>query len=223
MKILVIEDDEPLLKTVIAILEEEAYKVDYALNGDDGFFLAARGIYDLVICDIMLPERSGLSIVKELRTEDIRTPVVFLTAKDSIQDRVSGLDSGADDYLVKPFAVAELLARVRALLRRQRNGNDEEIGYGPISIRTSEHEGYVLGEPLKLTLKEYELLEYLLYNRQQILTRDQIFDRIWGFDSEAVISAVDVYIHFLRKKLSLHGCGQYIQTVRGVGYVFRGD
>jgi len=221
MKLLVVEDDQPLLKTLIAILEEEFYEVDSAVDGDNGLFLAERSIYDLLIFDIMLPQKSGLLVVKELRIKEIHTPVLFLTAKDSVQDRVNGLDAGADDYLVKPFAVEELLARVRALLRRNRTGDEDEVGYGPISLRTSEHAAYVGGKSLKLTIKEYELLEYLLYNHEQILTREQIFDRIWGFDSEAAISMVDVYVHFLRKKLAQ--CGKYIRTIRGVGYVFRRD
>lgn len=223
MKILVVEDDEPLLKTILSILGEEAYETDYALNGEDGYYFAQRNIYDLLIFDIMLPKRNGLSVIKELRTQGITTPVLFLTAKDTVQDRVNGLDAGADDYLVKPFALAELLARIRALLRRNRNANEDEIRYGPISVRPAEHDGFVDSEPLKLTLKEYELLEYLLYNREQILTREQIFDRIWGFDSEAVISIVDVYIHFLRKKLAPNGYDFFIHTIRGVGYVFRGE
>ena len=219
MKILVVEDDQPLLKTIISILEEEFYDVDFAVDGDNGLFLAERSIYDLLIFDIMLPQISGLLIVKELRIKDIHTPVLLLTAKDSVQDRVNGLDAGADDYLVKPFAVEELLARVRALLRRNRTVDEDELRYGPISLRPSEHAGFVDGKPLKLTIKEYELLEYLLYNREQILTREQIFNRIWGFDSKAALSMVDVYVHFLRKKLSQ--CGKYIHTIRGVGYVFR--
>jgi len=220
MKLLVVEDDQPLLKTIISILEEESYELDFAVDGDNGLFMAERGIYDLLIFDIMLPQRSGLLIVKELRSKEIHTPVLFLTAKDTVQDRVNGLDAGADDYLVKPFAVAELLARVRALLRRNRTVDEEEIRYESISLRPREHEGFVDGTPLKLTIKEYELLEYLLYNREQILTREQIFDRVWGFDSEAAISMVDVYVHFLRKKMGQSG---YIHTIRGVGYVFRGE
>jgi len=219
MKILVVEDDEPLLKTLISILEEGSYEVDFATDGDNGLYLAERRIYDLLILDIMLPQKSGLLIVKELRMKEIHTPVLFLTAKDSVQDRVNGLDAGADDYLVKPFAVEELLARVRALLRRNRTGDEDELRYGPISLRPSEHEGFVDGKPQKLTIKEYELLEYLINNREQILTREQIFDRVWGFDSEAAVSMVDVYVHFLRKKLSQYG--EYIRTVRGVGYVLR--
>ena len=219
MKILVVEDDEPLLKILISILEEGFYEVDFAVDGDNGLYLAERSIYDLLILDIMLPHKSGLLIVKELRLKEIHTPVLLLTAKDSVPDRVNGLDAGADDYLIKPFAVEELLARVRALLRRNRAGDEDELRYGPISLRPSEHEGFVDGKPQKLTIKEYELLEYLLYNREQILTREQIFDRVWGFDSEAAVSMVDVYVHFLRKKLSQYG--EYIRTVRGVGYVLR--
>ncbi|MDB5084840.1 MAG: DNA-binding response regulator [Bacilli bacterium] len=222
MRLLAVEDDAPLLDVIVKVLEDESYKVDRADTGTDGLFMAEQGIYDLLILDIMLPGVNGISIVKQLRAKSILTPILLLTARDTVEDRVKGLDAGADDYLIKPFAVAELLARTRALLRRQgKAGVEGEMAYGPIYLRSQTHEGYINDEPLNLTIKEYELLEFFLRNREQILTRDQIFDRIWGFGSEAISTVVDVYVHYLRKKLAAQGCDQYIRTVRGVGYMLK--
>jgi DNA-binding response OmpR family regulator len=167
----------------------------------------------------MLPGMNGLSIVKKLRNQSMVTPILFLTAMDSVEDRVSGLDSGADDYLVKPFAITELLARVRALLRRQgAMGTEGELSYSIISIKPKLHDAFVDGIPLQLTIKEFELLEFLVLNNEQILTREQIFDRIWGFDSDTASGIVDLYVHYLRKKMNIHGCDYLLHTVRGVGY-----
>jgi two-component system response regulator CiaR len=219
MRILVVEDDLPLRKVITELFEEESYQVDGTDSGDDGLFLAEQGIYDLLVLDIMLPGVSGLSIVKKLRLQSMVTPILFLTAKDSVEDRVQGLDVGADDYLVKPFAVSELLARVRALLRRQgAMGTEGEISYCGISIKPKLHDAFVAGMPMQLTIKEFELMEYLVINNEQILTREQIFDRVWGFDSDTANGIVDLYIHYLRKKMSLHNCDHLLHTVRGVGY-----
>ncbi|KEO81256.1 response regulator transcription factor [Tumebacillus flagellatus] len=224
MRILLVEDDRPLLDAIRQMFEEESYAVDTAENGDDGEMLATQGIYDLIVLDIMLPGTTGLEIVQHLRKRGLATPILLLTARDSVEDRVRGLDAGADDYLVKPFAVAELLARARALLRRNSSVNpDGDITYGPLSIRSKSRDGYVDNQPLKLTAKEYKLLEFLLINAEQILTREQIFDRVWGFEVDTNTSVVDVYLHYLRKKLAVHGCDHYIQTVRGVGCMLRGN
>ncbi len=222
MRILAVEDEIPLLHAVADILREEGYVVDCADRGDDGLYMAETGIYDLLVLDIMLPGLDGLSIVKKLRANGIRIPVLFLTAKDSVDARVKGLDAGADDYLVKPFAVEELLARIRALFRRNgKIGMEGELSYGLIQLKEKEHDGYVGDQPLKLTSKEYELLKYFLCNREQILTREQIFDRVWGIDSEANYGIVEVYVHYLRKKLADHGCESYIRTIRNVGYMLK--
>jgi two-component system response regulator CiaR len=219
MRILVVEDDLPLRKVITDLFEEEAYQVDGTDSGDDGLFLAEQGIYDLLVFDIMLPGMNGLSIVKKLRNQSMVTPVLFLTAMDSVEDRVHGLDAGADDYLVKPFAVSELLARVRALLRRQgAMGAEGDIYYSMISIKPKLHDAFVGDIPMQLTIKEFELMEYLVLNNEQILTREQIFDRIWGIDSDTANGIVDLYIHYLRKKMSLHNCDHLLHTVRGVGY-----
>lgn len=220
MLILAVEDEKALLQTIAGVLSDEGYQVDTADRGDDGLLLAERGIYDLLVLDIMMPGMDGLSLVRTLRAKGIMTPVLFLTAKDSIESRVEGLDAGADDYLVKPFAAEELTARVRALLRRQGKQNTEgELAYGPLSLKINEYDGFVDDEPMRLTTKEYELLKYFLQNREQILTRQQIFDRVWGIDSEANYGVVDLYVHYLRKKLGAYE--GFIRTIRNVGYILK--
>ncbi|NHM33079.1 response regulator transcription factor [Neobacillus terrae] len=221
MKILIVDDEKPLVEGISKILNEENYDVDTALNGYDGLLLARQSIYDVIILDIMLPEMDGFSIVKTLRNESIRTPILLLTAKDSVKDRVLGLDLGADDYLIKPFAGAELLARIRVLLRGKGDQTDTELVYGPININSIEHDGYVYSKKLNLTVKEYSLLEFFILNKEQILLRDQIFNRIWGFNSEAGLSVVDVYVHHLRKKLAPFHIDHWIRTVRGIGFMLK--
>ncbi|XID95987.1 response regulator transcription factor [Paenibacillaceae bacterium WGS1546] len=222
MRILVIEDDPQLLDAVSTVLREESYDVDEADNGSDGLFLAQQRIHDLIVLDIMLPGVNGLTILAELRAQGILTPILLLTAKDGVEDRVTGLDSGADDYLVKPFATPELLARIRVLLRRLTLGSpDGELRYGRLYAKRQTRECFADEQPIKLTLKEYELMEYLLLNREQILTKEQLLDRVWGIDSEAGIGVVDVYVHYLRKKLAPHGYDRHIHNVRGVGYMLK--
>lgn len=200
MKILVVEDDGMLRDAITSVLKGEGYNVEETDNGDEGLFLAAQEIYDLLVLDIMLPGLNGLGIVQELREKNIQVPVLFLTAKDSIEDRVAGLNIGGDDYLVKPFAVAELLARVKALLRRKAGSSEELVVYKNISLHHKLQEAYYESMPMGLTAKEYELIEYLILNRERILTREQIFDRLWGYESESSYGIVDVYVHHLRKK-----------------------
>lgn len=222
MRALVVEDDPALLAVIRDVLESEAFQADGATNGDDGYFLAQQAIYDLIVLDVMLPGMNGVETVRKLRKGRIATPVILLTARDSVGDRVAGLDAGADDYVTKPFAVAELLARVRALLRRHGTiGVEGELSCGPIRLNAAARQAFVGEQPLRLTAKEYEILEFFLSHKEQILTRDQIFDRLWGFDSATAANAVDVYVHHLRKKLAAHGVDHYLQTVRGVGYLFK--
>ncbi len=222
VRILVVEDDQMLREVVVAVLKDEEYLVNETGSGEEGLYLASQGVHDLLILDIMLPEISGLEIVKALRSKNILVPILLLTAKDSVQDKVIGLNSGADDYLVKPFAILELLARVQALLRRTGMGGKEgEIFYGDISIHSKLKDGFIDKEALQLTSKEYELLEYLILNQGHILTREQIFDRVWGFESETTIGIVDLYIHYLRKKIAAHGSLVLIQTVRGAGFMMK--
>lgn len=222
MRILVVEDDQMLREAVIDLLKEEEYFITEADNGEDGLYLASQGIHDLLILDIMLPEINGLEIVKRLRSQQNAVPILLLTAKDSVQDRVIGLNSGADDYVVKPFAVQELIARVKALLRRMGMGGKEgELSYGDVFINSKLKDGFIGKQALQLTSKEYELLEYFILNQGHILTREQIFDRIWGFESETAIGIVDLYIHYLRKKIAAHGVDNLIQTIRGSGFMLK--
>jgi DNA-binding response OmpR family regulator len=170
----------------------------------------------------MLPEMSGLVIVKKIRAKGNSIPILLLTARDTVEDRVAGLEAGADDYLIKPFAVPELLARVKALLRRSGSvGHEGELAYGSIIIQAKSKDAFINEAPLHLTVKEYELLEFLIINREQILTREQIYDRIWGLESDTTISIVDLYIHYLRKKLAPYGQETLIQTIRGAGFILK--
>ncbi|MEJ9212831.1 response regulator transcription factor [Bacillus smithii] len=220
MKLLVVEDDSALRKIISSILEDEKYEVDQSESGDEGLLMAESGVYDLIIVDIMLPGMDGISLIKQLRAKGMNIPTLILTARDSIEDKVKGLDAGADDYLVKPFATEELLARVRSILRRAgKIGTEGKIAYSGLVLDTNLKQCLIGDSPLKLTKKEYELLYYLIQNREQILMRNQIYDRIWGIESNAGETIVDVYIHYLRKKLAPFGYDHLIQTVRGVGYM----
>lgn len=222
MRILVVEDDSILREAVVTLLKEEGYNVDEAATGDEGLFMAEQSIYDLLVLDIMLPEVNGLDIVKSIRTNGNETPILLLTARDSVDDRVIGLETGADDYLVKPFAIRELLARIKALIRRKSSvGFEGELSFGGILLKSKVRDGFFGEQSLGLTAKEYEVLEFFILNKEQILTKDQIFDRIWGFDSETTIAIVDLYIHYLRKKLASHGLDTIIQTVRGSGFMLK--
>ncbi|KRE66695.1 response regulator transcription factor [Paenibacillus sp. Soil750] len=222
MRILVVEDELPLLQTIRTLLAEEGYQVDATACGEEGCYLAEQGIYDLVVLDRMLPGMDGVKIVHSLRAKQVLTPILFLTARDSVEDMVKGLDSGADDYMTKPFGVPELLARVRALLRR-RGGIEVEdrLSYNQLVLTGRTKEVAIAGQPLELTLKEFELLEYLLRNRGQILTREQICLRVWGLDSDVGSNVVDVYVFYLRKKLKPFDYDHMIHTIRNVGYILK--
>lgn len=222
MRILVVEDDAALREAVVSILREEKYLVEEAATGEEGLYLAGQNIHDLIVLDIMLPEVSGLEILRNLRSNGSNVPVLLLTARDSVEDRVVGLDTGADDYLVKPFAIRELVARVKALLRRKGSlGNEGELSCSGVVLDTKVKEGFAHKQPLGLTAKEYELLEFFVLNPRQILSREQIFDRIWGFESDTTINIVDLYVHYLRKKLAPYDLDRLIHTVRGAGFMFK--
>ncbi|MBB2482766.1 response regulator transcription factor [Bacillus sp. APMAM] len=221
MKLLIVEDNIDLLESMKKILSDE-FEVESATDGEEGLFLAFQNIYDAIILDVMLPGMDGFEILKKLRADRIMTPVLFVTAKDALEDRVKGLEIGGDDYLVKPFQAPELIARIRALLRRSGSLTIEHtIRYRGIELFGKEQEIKVDGTPVRLTIKQYELLEYLIQNHGKILTREQIYDRIWGFDSDTTVAIVEVYIHHLRKKLEAYGYHKDIQNVRGVGYILK--
>lgn len=221
MKILLVEDDPSLREIMEEALTDEGYNVEVAADGYDAQMMMERPIYDLVLLDVMLPHVDGFTLLTQLRKRANAVPVICVTARDAVRDRIRGLDLGADDYLVKPFSVSELLARIRAMSRRQ-NGMD--AGYltcANLTMKPDAVDGFVDGKSLNLTTKEYELLEFLVRNQGRILTRDQILERVWGLDTETMSSVIDVYVHYLRKKLSETDCGLTIDTKRGMGFMVR--
>ncbi|TGA97854.1 response regulator transcription factor [Sporolactobacillus shoreae] len=219
MRLLVVEDNGPLRKEIVKLLADD-YDVDSAENGEDALYLAEQNIYDALVLDIMLPGMDGFKVTQSLREKNIDTPIIFLTARDALDDRVKGLNLGGDDYIVKPFQNQELQARLSAILRRSSPMTlNHTFCYKGIEIDDKRKQVTVDGEILPFTTKQYDLLEYLIQNADQILTRDQIFDRIWGFDSDTTVGIVEVYIHQLRKKLKKYGYEADIQTVRGIGYM----
>jgi two-component system OmpR family response regulator len=220
MRVLIIEDDRRLAKLISSVLRESHMEVDSAHDGDTGLELALRGVYDVAIVDWMLPCRDGPAICRAVRAAHLRTTLLLLTARGQIEDRVTGLDSGADDYLVKPFAFDELLARIRALDRRFLNntGDPSEIRCGDLVLDLLAHTARRLEHPIGLTATEWNLLEYLMRHPKQILTREQILDYVWSYEAKVETTLVDVYISYLRHKIKLPGKSDPIKTVRGVGY-----
>lgn len=220
MHILVVEDERRLATLLRRVLTEERHTVDVANDGVAGLDLAASDTYDLVILDVMLPGMDGLQICNELRDVGIQTPVLMLTARGAVEDRVAGLKSGADDYLVKPFAMEELLARVDALLRRRAHGLEiaPALQVGDLTLNLVRHEVQRGSRIIELTAKEFALLEYLMRNPGHVLTRTQIKDHVWSYDFDALSNVVDTYIHYLRDKIDRGFSKSLIKTVRGVGY-----
>ncbi len=216
MRLLLVEDDLRLASTLAQGLREHGYAVDCSAEGQEALQLAELEPYDLMILDWMLPGVSGLEVCRSLRRRQSQLPVLMLTARDAIEDRVLGLDSGADDYLVKPFALQELLARLRALLRRpEGSSRDPILRVGELCLDPGTREVRLRDQPISLTNKEYLLLEYLLRNPNQVLSREQISAHIWDYDFSAMSNVVDVYVRSLRRKLNDDG---FIRTVRGAGY-----
>ena len=224
-KILLVEDEEKLARMVELELRYEGYQVHKSFDGRSGLERALSGEYDLVLLDIMLPQLSGMEVLRRLRKEGVQLPVIMLTARDSVVDKVSGLDSGADDYITKPFAIEELLARIRAALRKRPAQAAEPprslLTAGPLTMDTDRHEVSVNGEGVELTRREFDLLRYLLENKERVISRESLLDHVWGFDFVGETNAVDVYIRFLRAKIDEHFGIKLIHTVRGVGYVIR--
>jgi len=219
LRILLVEDEIRLAEALEQILKKQGYIVDVAFDGSVGQDMAETSIYDVIILDRTLPGIDGFDILKYLRAKQISTPVIFLTARDTVSNRVEGLDAGADDYLVKPFAKDELLARVRALSRRSENLQiSDALCVASLCLDMRSCEVSVDMEKIKLTVTEAQLLELLMRNQGQVLTKEQILDRIWGFNKDVEIKNVELYIFYLRKKVPLEKGGVAINTVRGVGY-----
>ena len=221
-KILLIEDEEKLARMVELELRYEGYEVEKAFDGRTGLDRALSGEHELILLDIMLPALSGMEVLRRLRRES-QVPVIMLTARDTVVDKVSGLDSGADDYITKPFAIEELLARIRAALRKRpaAQGEGETLTAGPLTMDPERHTVEVSGTQLELTRREFDLLRYLLENKGRVVSREVLLDHVWGFDFVGETNAVDVYIRFLRSKIDERFGIKLIQTVRGVGYVIR--
>ena len=227
-KILLVEDEETLARMVELELKYEGYQVDKAADGRTGLDMAQTGDYDLILLDIMLPALNGMEVLRRLRRESL-VPVIMLTARDTVMDKVAGLDAGADDYITKPFAIEELLARIRAALRNKAEGAAEVPGQvgklmaGPLTMDVDRHEVSVNGQEVELTRREFDLLRYLLENKEKVVTREVLLDNVWGFDFVGETNTVDVYIRFLRSKIDERFHIKLIHTVRGVGYVIRED
>ena len=218
MRILVVEDEIRLAEAISQILKTNKYDVDVFHDRQSGLDYALTGIYDLIILDIMLPKLNGFDILKMCRQDKIKTPILFLTAKDEIADKVRGLDLGADDYLTKPFATEELLARIRVLLRRQGEITTDTLRFHDAELNLSTYELSCGVKSVKLGLKEFNILNYLFSNGNQIVTKELLIEKVWGFDADVEYNNVEVYISFLRKKLSFIKSNVIIRTVRGVGY-----
>jgi two-component system response regulator MprA len=219
-RVLVIEDDEAILKLIRRSLAYEGYQVVTATDGPSGLTVARDNPPDLVVLDLMLPGLDGLEVCRRLRSGG-PTPIIILTAKDSINDRVMGLDMGADDYMVKPFNLDELLARVRALLRRSQPVHPQVLQFSDLTLDTGTRQATRNNRVISLTAKEYELLELFMRHPRQVLTRDVIFDQVWGYDFGGESNIIEVYIRYLRQKLEIEGETRLIHTVRGMGYVLR--
>jgi heavy metal response regulator len=222
MHILVVEDEKRLANLVRRALEEEGHVVDMAYDGADGLEMAEGTDYDLLVLDLMLPHVDGIEVCRRLRSAGKDTRILMLTARDAVEDRVLGLESGADDYLVKPFSFAELLARVKALSRRQVQAQaEQELTSGDLVLDLARHEARRGDKVIDLTAKEFQLLEYLMRNSGRVLTRTQILDHVWGYNFDSFSNVVDIYVHYLRNKIDRDFPEPLIKTVRGVGYTLK--
>jgi len=221
LKLLIVEDDPRIAETLSAGLSEEKFLVEVAEDGERGEYLAAINHYDAVILDLLLPRRSGMEVCRDLRAQGINTPILMLTAMDATSDKIAGLNCGADDYLTKPFVFEELLARLRALLRRGPAVRDAFLHCEQVSVDTVGHVIKVSNEQVELTGREYMLLECLMRNQGKVLTRQQLADQVWGAEYDPLSNVIDVYINYLRNKVDTHPEHKLIHTVRGMGYMLK--
>ena len=221
MRVLVVEDDQPLVRIMTKSLESNGFEVMSAFDGEDGLRAARDDRPDAIVLDLQLPRLNGVDLCRRLRSEGNSVPILMLTARSTVPDRIGGLDAGADDYLVKPFSLGELAARLRALGRRGKT-TPQVIEAGPLQLDTGAREARVNGSPVELTGTEFALLEYLMQNAGQVLSRDQLREEVWGEGFEPASNVVDIYVHYVRRKLKAAGLeADPIRTVRGLGYAFR--
>jgi DNA-binding response OmpR family regulator len=221
MRILVVEDSRHLAGIIKRGLLEEGYAVDNAYDGEEARYMAETTPFDLVILDVMLPRKDGVTVCRELRAKNVNTPILMLTAKDSVEDKVTGLDSGADDYQVKPFAFSELLARVRALLRREGFPKTQKLQVGDLILDTRSREVSRGERRVDLTAKEYAILEYFMRRPNAVVTRTMLGENIWDYEFDGISNIIDVYVRRIRRKIDEEGQDSLIQTVRGAGYRLR--
>ena len=221
MRILVVEDEQKVASFIQRGLEEEGFVVEVAVDGEEGVKKAETGTFDLILMDIMLPKKDGLAAIKELREKEINSPVLCLTARDSVDDKVSGLDIGADDYLAKPFAFAELVARCRALIRRGSKDRGAEIFFADLRLDPVAHKVWRGGEEIDLTSKEYALMEYFMRHPNQVLSRTMIAENVWDYTFDSFTNIIDVYVNYLRNKIDKNFDKKLIHTVRGAGYALK--
>ncbi len=221
MRLLIVEDEKKVAGFIKKGLEEETYAVDVAYDGEEGFHLAELNQYDMIILDLMLPKMDGLEVLTRLRDKKVNTPILLLTAKDAVEDKVMGLNKGADDYLTKPFAFSELLARVRSLLRRGQAETKTELKVSDLSLDMVSHKVNRNGEEIELTGKEYSLLEYFMRNEGKVLTRTMIAEHVWDYNFDTFTNVIDVYVNHLRKKIDKKYPVKLLHTLRGIGYVMK--
>ena len=221
MRILIIEDEKKVAGFIKKGLEEETYAVDVAYDGEEGLYMGQQSQYDLIILDLMLPVIDGLEVLSRFRKDKIDTPVLLLTAKDSVEDKVTGLNTGADDYLTKPFAFSELLARIRVLLRRGKTETKTVLQIDGLTLDLVSHKVKRHGEEIDLTGKEYSLLEYFMRNQGKVLTRTMIAEHVWDYNFDTFTNVIDVYVNHLRKKIDKNYPKKLLHTLRGVGYIMK--
>lgn len=219
MQVLIIEDDKILSDTIKQCIQGK-YQVEQAFDGQEGVLYANQDIYDVIILDLMMPIMNGYEVLVELRKQKIATPVLILTAKDALEDKIRGFNSGADDYLVKPFEKEELIARIDAMIRRNnRSYFKNELQFEEIKLDIGSRKAFINDKEITLQGKQFDMLEYLINYKDKIITKEQIFDKIWGFNSETTTNVVEVYASGIRKELKKYGCDKYFKTIRGVGYM----
>ena len=221
MRILIVEDEKKVAAFIKKGLEEETYAVDIAPDGEEGFHLGEQNQYDLIILDLMLPKINGLDILSSLRSQNIETPILLLTAKDSVEDKVKGLNQGADDYLTKPFAFSELLARIRVRLRRGKAESKTTLEIADLTLNLVSHKVSRGNEEIELTGKEYSLLEYFMRNQEKVLTRTMNAEHVWDYNFDTFTNVIDVNVNHLRKKIDKNFSIKLLHTLRGVGYVMK--